>query len=244
MKKLLVISQDEKYDKEKNHDLFLESLNFAKTLAAKPNFYYAQLARFKYGENGLLRNMIKKYIDSVEINNQANILFDSSDNIEPFETTFPKKTRTEYYRDIFTSSNGISVSSIRDKKIPIDYSTKLNSLYCFNNSTDFICNNFNYVILHHGGPDLVYYFSMLNTALNNNSYEPMNLKNVFLINKNHIFDNLIEQYNLFTKLGLSQNAINPNIQICNSLNECLNNLNKDSVYHPKSKNSTGFSITD
>ena len=99
--------------------------------------------------------------------------------------------------------------------------------------------NFDYVILHHGGSDLVYYFSMLNRSLITQTEDPISLKKLILVNKNHTFDNLLKQYITFSELGIENNNLPNSICVSPSLNDCLSILEQETIYTPQaSSNST------
>ncbi|MBO5003902.1 MAG: hypothetical protein J6D03_01290 [Clostridia bacterium] len=230
MKKILIITQDE-INNEQNKSLFDESISFFKDLASNPDLLYTQLGCFKH-QNGLLDNIIHTYLDNS--NRHANIIFDSPDNINAFNKAFPKKTEEQFYKEVFNTQRGISVSNIR-KMAPLkNYNSKINISYYFNKTPESICNNFNYVILHHGGSKLLYYFTVLNQFLFTSADEQLNFKKLILINKNHLFDNLLAQYKVFSKFGIEKNGINENVQVVESLSKCLDLLEQDTIYTPHS----------
>lgn len=230
MKKLLIITQDE-INNEQNKSLFDESIAFCKGIASRPDLSYTQLACFEHS-NGLLEKLIHTYIDSS--NRHANVIFDSPNNINTFNKAFPKKTEEQFYKQVFDTPNGISVSTIR-KMAPLKhYNSRINVSYYFNNTPESIFNNFNYVILHHGGSNLLYYFIALNQLLFTAADEQLNLKKLILINRNHLLDNLLEQYKTFSKFGIEKNGINENVQIVDSLSKCLDLLEQDVIYTPHS----------
>lgn len=148
MKKILLITKDEEYN-EKNKELFNESLAFIKTLASIPNYSYSQMASFKY-KDGLLKKMITTYIDSSNFSRNANIVFDTPNTLPIFNKIFPKNTNEDFYRDVFAVRNGISVSTIRKMSPKDDYHSRINNLYFFNTTSELLCNNFDYIVLHHG----------------------------------------------------------------------------------------------
>lgn len=230
MKKILIITQDEIND-EQNKSLFDESIAFCKGIASKPDLSYTQLACFKY-QNGLLEKLIHTYLDNSVRN--ANVIFDSPDSITAFNKAFPKKKEQQFYKEVFQTQKGISISSIR-KMTPLkDYNSRINMSYYFNDTPESICNNYNYVILHHGGSNLLYYFTVLNQLLFASDDEQPNLKKLILINKNHIFDNLLEQYKVFSKLEIEKNGIHENVEVVDSLPKCLELLDQDIIYTPHS----------
>lgn len=236
MKKLLIITQDE-INNEQNKGLFCESIDFCKNIASKPDLSYTQLACFEY-QNGLLEKLISTYLDNSTRN--VNIIFDSPNNISTFNKLFPKKHEQQIYKEIFTAKNGISVSNIRKMSPLKDYNSRINISYNFNNAIESICNNFNYVILHHGGSDLLYYFTALNRLLSSND-EQTNLKKVILVSKNHLFDNLIEQYKTFSRFGIEKSNLYKNIRVVDCLSNCIELLEEDIIYTPHSSN-TPFTI--
>lgn len=230
MKKLLIITGDE-INNENNKELFRESLSFVKSIATKPDLLYAQASYFEY-KDGLLHQMLTTYLDNS--NRTANVFFDSPTNISTFNKLFPRDTNANVYREIFNTRNGISVSSIRNMPPIKNYCLKVNTLYHFNNTNESICNNFNYVVLHHGSSNLLYYFTTLNQFLYSCPDEQTNFRKLILINKNHLFDNLIEQYKTFTKFGFSRDGIHEKVQVVESLSKCLELLEEDIIYTPRS----------
>lgn len=230
MKKLLIITKDE-IDNEQNKSLFNESLTFCKNIASKPDLSYTQLGCFEY-QDGLLEKLIHTYLN--HSNRNANIVFDSPNNINTFNKAFPKKTEEQIYREIFTAKNGIRVSHIRRMTPLKNYNSRINISNYFNNTPESICNNFDYVILHHGGSNILYYFTALNQLLFTSADEQLKFKKLILINKNHLFDNLLEQYQAFSKFGIEKNGINENAQVVDSLSKCLDLLEQDVIYTPPS----------
>ena len=236
MKKMLLVTQDEELS-EKTSELFSESLNFIKQIASDSNIQYSQLACFKY-KDGLLQNLITTYLDNTSYRS-ASVIFDSPNNINTFNQIFPRDPKNSYHRNIFTTTNTVSVSDIRNAPTQTEYFPRINSNYFFNNPAELLCNNFDYVILHHGGSDLVYYFSMLNRSLITQTEDPISLKKLILVNKNHTFDNLLKQYITFSELGIENNNLPNSICVSPSLNDCLSILEHETIYTPQaSSNST------
>lgn len=237
MRKLLIITQDE-INNEQNKSLFCESIDFCKSIASKPDLSYTQLACFEH-KNGLLEKLVSTYLDNS--NRNVNIIFDSPNNISAFNKSFPKKPEQEIYKEMFNAKNGISVSTIRKMSPLKDYNSRINISYQFNNTTESICNNFNYVILHHGSSNLLYYFTALNRILCSSNEEHTNLKKVILVSKNHLFDNLLEQYKTLSRVGIEKSNLHKNIRVVDCLSNCIELLEEDIIYTPHSLN-TPFTI--
>lgn len=237
MKKLLIITQDE-INNEQNKSLFCESIDFCKNIASRHDLSYTQLACFEH-QNGLLEKLLRTYLDNSTRN--VNIIFDSPNNITVFNKSFPRKSEQQVYREIFTAGNGISVSNIRKMSPQKDYNSRINISYHFNNSPESICNNFNYVILHHGSSNLLYYFTALNRLLCSPNDERTNLKKIILVSPNHLFDNLLEQYKTFSRFGIEKSDLHKNIRIVDCLSNCIELLEEDMIYTPHSFN-TEFTI--
>ena len=240
MKKILLITKDEEYT-DKNKELFEESLAFVKTLASIPNYSYSQMANFKY-KDGLLKRMIATYIDSSNFSKNANLVFDTPTNIPLFNNIFPKNTNEEFYRDVFAARNGISVSTIRKMPQKESYHSRINSLYFFGTTAELLCNNFDYIILHHGGSDIIYYLSTLNRELYSDLSETRNIEKIFLINKNNRFNKLIEQFKSLEESDIEEDILHPSICLQDSLTNIHSLLSQDRVYRPKVNKKLHFTI--
>lgn len=147
------------------------------------------------------------------------IVFDEPLCFSNFNEFIPKTTC--YKREIVAQNVDKKIIRLREQEIKetTGYHDKINQVFCMDNAIPKLAKSYHYVILYHGGNKLINYLTSLDSYSNGYMADFNKLRKIILINDNHIFDSLLEQYEILEKRGLG--GLSSMVQVVDSLDKCL-----------------------